>query len=289
MPVGESSENNRGKLRQDYGFYGPGSVAWKVGRETAVLLGGTRAVLMQIAHPLVAMGVSAHSDYMTDPFGRAERTLMHGEWLMFGSLEKARKSARTINQLHKGVHGMLPIDAGAFASGTRYDARYPELLLWVHATLVDTLLQCYQLFIGPLTPEEQDDYYQQSKEVAHLLGLLPDMMPGTVRDLQAYVLEMVQSNSLVATPQARQLAHQVMFPPAPSALRPLMHLNYQLTCALLPQPLREIYGFEWNERRQRVFEASAWGMRQLLPHFPMYLRELPITRKIINQTLGQSA
>src|SRR5574340_540535 len=119
--------NDSGK---DYGLYGPGSTAWKIGREVAVLLGGSRAVLMQLAHPLVAMGVYTHSSYMSDPFGRAERTLMHGEYLTFGS---------------------------------RYDARNPELLLWVHATLVDTLLVCYQLFLGPLSYEEQDDYYQHSK------------------------------------------------------------------------------------------------------------------------------
>lgn len=272
-----------------YGFYGPGSVAWKVGRETAVLLGGSRAVLMQLAHPLVAMGVSAHSSYMSDPFGRAMRTFMHGEMLMFGSLEKAHQAARSINHLHKGVHGTLPIEAGAYYSGTPYDARYPELLLWVHATLVDTLLLCYALFIGPLTLSEQDEYYQQSKEVAHLLGLLPEKMPGTVGDLRAYVNDMVYSNHLAATPQARRLVQQVLFPPAPAILRPAMHLNYQLTCALLPQPVREIYGFEWDERRQHLFDLSAWGMRKVIPRLPMYLRELPITRRIINQTLGLSA
>ena len=274
--------------KADYGFYGPGSVAWKVGREVAVLLGGSRAVLMQLAHPLVAMGVSKHSSYMSDPFGRAERTFMHGEWLMFGSLEKARKAAREINHLHKGVHGTLPIEAGAFRPGTPYDARYPELLLWVHATLVDTLLLCYDLFIGPLTLAEQDEYYQQSKEVAHLLGLVPQKMPGTVGDLRAYVHNVVHSNALAATPQARRLVQQVLFPPAPALLRPAMHLNYQLTCALLPQPVREIYGIEWGERRQHVFEVSAWGMRQVIPRLPMRLRELPVTRRIINSTLHAS-
>lgn len=274
---------------RDYGYYGPDSVAWKVGREAVVLLGGSRAVLMQLAHPLVAMGVSAHSDYMSDPFGRAMRTFMHGEWLMFGSMERARRSAREINRLHKGVHGTLPIDAGAYSSGTRYDAQYPDLLLWVHATLVDTLLLCYELFIGPLPETEQNNYYQQSKEVAHLLGLLPRMMPPTVGDLRAYVVEMVNSNRLAATPQARQLAQQVLFPPAPAILRPAMHLNYQLTCALLPEPVRNIYGFEWNPRRQRLFDLSAWGVRQVLPHMPMLLRELPITRRIVEQTLGRPA
>ncbi|MGH2494402.1 MAG: oxygenase MpaB family protein [Ktedonobacteraceae bacterium] len=274
--------------KRDYGFYGPGSVAWKVGRETTVLLGGSRAVLMQLAHPLVAMGVSRHSSYMSDPFGRAERTFMHGEWLMFGSLEKAHKAAREINHLHKSVHGMLPIEAGAFLPGTPYDARFPELLLWVHATLVDTLLLCYDLFIGPLTLAEQDDYYQQSKEVAHLLGLLPEKMPGTVTDLRAYVHDVVHSNQLAATPQGRRLVQQVLFPPAPAILRPAMHLNYQLTCALLPQPVREIYGMEWDANRQHLFDLSAWGMRQVIPRLPMSLRELPVTRRIINQTLRAS-
>src|SRR5215471_8032715 len=108
------------KPAQNFGYYGPGSVTWKVAREAVLILGGSRAVLMQLAHPLVAMGVSAHSSYMTDPFGRAERTFVLGELLTFGSAEKAHKAARTINRLHLHVYGDLPIDAGAFTKGTRY-------------------------------------------------------------------------------------------------------------------------------------------------------------------------
>lgn len=273
---------------RDYGNYGPGSVAWKINRESAVMLGGARAVLMQIAHPLVARGVSAHSSYMTDPFGRTERTFVLGELLTFGSLEKARLAARTINRLHLHVHGDLPVDAGIFKKGTPYDARDPELLLWVHATLVDTLLLCYTLFIGPLTPAEQEIYYQESKAVARLLGLLPARMPGTVDDLRQYVYEMVHSDRLVATPEARQLANQVLFPPAPAILRPFMHLNLQMTCALLPQPIREIYGLEWNESRQHIFDMTMRGMRAIIPRLPVNLRELPITRRLIQETVGDS-
>ena len=273
----------------NYGYYGPDSITWKVVREVAVLLGGSRAVLMQLAHPLVAMGVSAHSSYMTDPFGRAERTLVLGELLTFGSLEKAQQAARTINRLHAAVHGSLPTEAGAFTEGTPYDARNPELLLWVHATLVDTILLCYPLFIGPLTPDEQETYYQESKESARLLGLSPEKMPRTLVDLQDYVHDIVHSNRLVATPQARQLAHQVLFPPAPAILRPFLHINLQLTCALLPQPVREIYGLQWGTGRQHIFDLSARSMRAIIPRLPMNFRELPITRHLIEETVSQSA
>jgi uncharacterized protein (DUF2236 family) len=265
----------------DFGYYGPSSVAWKVNREWVVLLGGTRAVLLQIAHPLVALGVSNHSDYMTNPFGRAERTFSRGEELTFGSTRLARQAARTINNQHKLVRGHLPMAAGCFAQGTPYDARDPELLLWVHATLVDTLLLGYQTFVGPLTHAEEEQYYQESKEVAHLLGLLPEQMPEGIDDLKHYVYEMVHSDRLAPTLQARELAMQTLFPPAPSALRPLMHLNLRITNALLPQPVREIYGFEWSKQQQRAFDLSARSLRLVLPRMPALLRELPITRRLM--------
>lgn len=273
----------------DFGYYGPGSVAWKVNREWVILLGGARAVLMQLAHPLVALGVSNHSNYMVDPFGRAERTFILGERLTFGPSRVARQAARTINNLHKHVHGHLPMDAGEFAHGTRYDARDPGLLLWVHATLVDTLLLSYKVFVGPLTQAEEEQYYQESKEVAHLLGLLPEQMPQGIDDLKHYIHEMVHSQRLVPTLQARELAYQTLFPQASPVLRPLMHLNLNITNALLPQPVREIYNFEWSGRQQHAFELSARSIRLVIPHIPQGWRELPITRRLMRGEIRKLA
>ena len=56
---------------------GPGSLAWRIDREVMVLAGGSCALLMQAAHPVVAAGVFEHSTYATDPFGRLRRTLEH--------------------------------------------------------------------------------------------------------------------------------------------------------------------------------------------------------------------
>jgi uncharacterized protein (DUF2236 family) len=259
-------------------------MGWRVNKESVVLLGGSRAVLMQVAHPLVAMGVSEHSDYMTDPFGRAERTFMLGELLTFGSQVKAHQAARTINRKHFTVYGDLPIDAGAFEKGTHYNARDPDLLLWVHATLIDTWILCYMLFVGTLTTAEQETYYQESKEIAHLLGLIPEKMPTTIGDLKDYIDGMLESDKLIATPQARQIAQQLLFPPAPLLFRPLMHLNLQLTSALLPQQIRKIFGIEWTACRQALFDMSAKGMRSIIPHLPSNLRELPITKQLMRET-----
>lgn len=268
---------------QDHGLFGPESAAWKIYGEAIINIGGARAVLMQLAHPLVAMGVSEHSRYMIDPFGRARDTFMLGQMLNFGSTQTARNAAHTINRVHKHVHGTLPEQAGKYQAGTPYDARDPELLLWVQATLIDSILLVYSMFIGPLSQDEQEQYYQETKKVGRLLGLTERDMPKTVDELRHYVHTMVYSDRLVATPHARQLAHQVLFPPMPELWRPLLHLHYQLTSALLPQPIREIYGMEWGPKRQRIFQATTAGVHTLLTTLPPPLRVLPLTHKIMRR------
>lgn len=268
---------------QKHGYFGSESMTWRIGQESILLLGGARAVLMQLAHPLVALGVSEHSSYMTDPFKRTEHTFLLGQMLTFGTTAKARQAARTINHLHKRVHGILQTEAGAYHKDTPYRARDPKLLLWVHATLADTILRIYPLFVGPLTHEEQNQYYQESKIMGYLLGLTPTDMPPTVDDLHAYVHDMVYSNQLEATPQARQLVRQVLYPPIPDVFRPILHLNRQITSALLPQPVREIYGLEWGPKRQKAFDLTAIGIRNTYPHLPNILRVFPITQKMMRQ------
>ncbi len=268
---------------QDYGYYGPDSAMWKIASEAILNIGGARAVLMQLAHPLVAMGVSTHSSYMADPLGRAERTFMLSQMLTFGSQITARRAARTINRLHTHVHGTLQTQVGAFASDTHYKARDPELLLWVHATLVDTVLYTYPLFIGPLSHAVQEQYYQESKTLVNLLGLSYVRMPKTVDDLRQYVDDMVHSQNLAATPEARQLALRVFFPPVPAILRPLLHLNYFVSCALLPQPIREMYDLAWSPQKQHVFERFTCCIRGIMPHLPLNLRILVITQRMMQQ------
>ena len=266
---------------QNHGYFGNDSITWRIGKESILMLGGARAVLMQLAHPLVAMGVSEHSSYMTDPFRRTMHTFLLGQLLTFGTTSAARRAARTINRLHTHVQGTLPVQAGGHASGSGYFARDPKLLLWVHATLADTILLLYPMFIGPLTVEEQNRYYQESKIMARLLGLQDADMPKTAADLRAYVHDMSYSNQLAATPYARQIIQQVLYPPIPDYLRPLLHINTQITSALLPPPVRDIYGLEWGPKRERVFELSTQFVRKTLPYIPETLRVLPISKQLM--------
>jgi uncharacterized protein (DUF2236 family) len=254
------------------GYFGPRSATWHIARERVLLVGGGRAVLMQLAHPLVAAGVGDHSAYARDPWARTFATLDLMQRITFGTRSEARAAARAINRLHTHVRGTLHEEAGAYASGTPYHARQPDLLLWVFATLIDTSLYLYPLLVGPLTEDEREAYYQESKRTVVLLGLPETMLPASLAGLQAYVDGMLASAELALIAEAREVARVILHLPAPFVLRPALTLGAAATAGWLPKRLRALYELEWDDRRQRLLEAAETGMRALLPAVPTALR-----------------
>lgn len=260
------------------GYFGPRSLTWRISGEAALLLGGGRAVLMQLAHPLVAAGVGHHSSYASDPWGRVNRTIDLMSRLTFGTRAEARAAARTVNRLHAGVVGRLDERAGELPTGAPYQARDPELLLWVYATLVDTSIQIYSLLIGPLSRAEWELYYQESRTTTALLGLPPSLTPSTLADFETYMRDMLASERLAVTPAARAVARQVMHMPVPIVLRPVLMATEQFTIGVLPPRLRALYGYTWDEHRQTLLDLSAAGARLLIPLLPPLLRDMPQAR-----------
>src|SRR5438067_12336526 len=83
------------------GFFGPTSVVWKIDRELAVLLAsGSRALLLQVAHPRVADAVAEHSRCRSDPIGRLRHTLEAIYTFAFADLERATRMVESINRRH---------------------------------------------------------------------------------------------------------------------------------------------------------------------------------------------
>src|SRR6266702_2132164 len=110
------------------GLYPEHSITRRVNRENVLLLGGVRALLMQLAHPKVAAGVDDHSDFRSHPIRRLRRTVHMTMAIVFAERDATLAAARAVNETHARV------------KGDGYRALDPELLLWVHATLVDSAL-----------------------------------------------------------------------------------------------------------------------------------------------------
>jgi uncharacterized protein (DUF2236 family) len=231
----------------------------RVHGEGVLLLGGGRALLMQIAHPEVARGVAEHSRFREERVGRLLRTLRPMFAIAFGTREQALEAAANVNRIHEGV------------TGAGYRASDPALLLWVLATLIDTAIVMHERFVRPLTPDEAAAYYDDMRRVAMLLGLAPEQMPATVGELRAYVEQM--STTLVVSDEGREIAGDLF--ESKLVLGSAMAGLRQLTAGLLHPSLRTQFGLSWGPGRERAVGAFAATSRVVLPKLPRSLRAPP--------------
>src|SRR5262245_55644034 len=132
-------------------LFSPSSMFWRVNRELASSLAGPRAVLMQIAHPLIAAGVAEHSRFREHRFARLYRTSMAAAAITFGSRELVLRMTASINRRHDRVHGALRTEAGAFPQEQRTMPNDPELKFWVLGTIIESTLLVNELFVSPLS------------------------------------------------------------------------------------------------------------------------------------------
>lgn len=219
-----------------------------------VLLGWGRAILLQLAHPLVAAGVFDHSGFRGTPYAAASR-LFHTVHAMlaltFGDETARERTLEGIRTIHRRVNGELPETTGSYPAGTRYSAEDPALVLWVHATLLESVILVYEQLIGPLTPAERDEYCADAFPIAVALNARDEEVPRTWNDLRGYLNRMYASGTIAVGTQGRELAEAVLSPSGAWMVAPAAWINRMITIGMLPPQLREQYGMSWTPRQER--------------------------------------
>jgi uncharacterized protein (DUF2236 family) len=267
----------------DDGLFGPDSVTWRVNRENVLgAFGGARALILQVAHPLVAAGVGEHSNYRKDPWDRLFRTLDAVTSIVFGTPEEAAEAARRVWNVHGKVRGTAPEGGGPHPKGSPYNAHDPDLALWVHATLVDTAMLVYDRYVAPLSIADRDGYYEEQKLFAEMFGVPRERQPATYAEFNRYFDEVVE-NHLAVTDVLRDVVDATLVKPElPLPLRPLRPAAAGgarlLTAGLLPARLRDELGLGWGPARARLDRAGRPLVRTLLPLVPGVVREFPRAR-----------
>jgi uncharacterized protein (DUF2236 family) len=249
--------------------------------EQVVGLSGPRALLMQAAHPVAFAGFFAHTGALDEPYKRLARTARVLDLIAFGPADDARRATRRVRAIHRRVRGELAAPAGRFAAGTPYAADDPALLLWILAALADSAAGVYQRYVRALSFDEREALWADYRLVGRQFGLRAADMPATWDDFQAYVLDMVESEDLHVTDEARDLAVQiVMRPPVPLRMRPMLELVNQITIGLLPPRLRCQYGFAWDPVRAVAIRGGAeCAKRFVVPLLPERLRLVRSARR----------
>lgn len=241
------------------GIFGADSVSWRINREAALFLGAGRAALLQLAHPWVAAALDQHSRLMKRPIERFHNTFRVVFTMIFGTADQAFSSARSLHQMHTRITGELPEAVAGYEKASRYEALHIPALKWVYATLIESAVIAYECVLPPLTNEDRERYYAESKILAGLFGLPASALPESWNGFEAYVAEMFESNALGVSERSRYMAQRIM-----TGSGSWIHIPrwYQsLTAEWLPARFREEFGLSLHHRG----EVSARRARRWLP------------------------
>ena len=249
----------------------PGSVTWARAGDPRLLLAAGYALVLQVSHPTVGAGVSEHSQFRRDPWGRLLRTLDYSYTMVYGGPRAAGEMGRRIRSMHAHINGTLP-------DGQRYHALEPHAYAWVHATLAEAIVRAHATFGRPLGAGEREQFWREWRALGRLLGIGEDDLPPSWERFALYFGQTVERR-LERTPAAAEVLAALARPAAPAAAAPLRglwslgclpvgHLLCLMTVGLLPPGLRVRLGLRWSSARELELRAAATTLRGMTPLMP---------------------
>ncbi len=263
----------------------PSDLSRRINAERLVVLGWVRAVLLQLAHPLIAAGVAEHSSFRgsaVTALSRLHHTVGAMLALAFGGPAEHEQALEAIRTIHRRVHGVLDVGCGLFPAGTRYSAEDPELLLWVHVTLIESILLVYEQFISRLTDAERDAYCAESADIAVALGVPPNRVPRSWAAVREHLEGQYASGAIVVGDKARALAAALIAPSRSPVAWPLRWTLATLAAGLLPPEMRAQYGFAWSPRAGRRFDRLVGTLRRVRRFLPARVAHWKAARKRVS-------
>src|ERR1700727_3156198 len=104
------------------------SLSWRIFKNPiALFVGGTAAVILELAEPSVRAGIWEYSSFRKNPLGRLQRAGLAAMITVYGARSIAEPMIARVVRMHAAIQGKTP-------AGASYSASDPRLLTWVHAT-----------------------------------------------------------------------------------------------------------------------------------------------------------
>jgi uncharacterized protein (DUF2236 family) len=252
---------------RDDGYFPHGSILRRVHEERAVgLLYGQRALAIGAIKPLNFVGTLRHTNARDKPFQRLTHTAKAFETIFFGTRTEADRVLAFVHRLHEDVRGELE-------DGTPYSAFDPKLMLWTVAVIADSAKAFYELFVGRLQPEERDALWREYVRFGELFGMPQSIAPPTYAGFRAYWNAELAAADVHLTDEARDIGLRIMFDiPVPTPSAPAMRVHNLVMLAMLPPPVRTLYGLTFSPAHAAAFRSVVAGVRASRPLTPAVIR-----------------
>jgi uncharacterized protein (DUF2236 family) len=253
----------------------PSTITYQRAGDARVLIAAGYALLLQVSHPTVGAGVSEHSQFRRDPWGRLLRTLDYTCTMVYGGPHAAGEMGRRIRSFHKEIRGKG-------TDGRSYHALEPEAYAWVHATLAEAIVLAHERFGRPFDFHQRQEFWVQWRTLGRLLGVRESDLPADWAAFRDYFDEMVDRRcrhtaavdevlGVLARPTAPSM--RALGGPGWAVLRaPLAHASVLATVGLLPPVLRRRFGLRWSRANHLELQALGAALRASTPLMPSWLR-----------------
>jgi uncharacterized protein (DUF2236 family) len=224
----------------------PHSVSWRILKNPiALFVGGTAAVILELAEPAVRAGVWEHTSFRKDPLRRLRRTGLAAMISVYGARSVAEPMIARVVQMHASIKGTTP-------AGIDYSASDPRLLTWVHATASFGFVEAYSRYVSVLSTQDLDAYYREGVPVSRMYGAVD--APRCSAEMQA--LMDVMRPCLAPSPIIFEFLRIMRETPAlPRPLRWMQPMLLRAAVELIPAGLRESLGLTG---RYRLREHERW-------------------------------
>lgn len=240
------------------------SLSWRILKNpVALFIGGTAAVILELAEPAVRAGVWEHTSFRKDPLNRLKRTGLAAMISVYGARSVAEPMIARVVRVHASIQGTT-------AAGIRYSASDPRLLTWVHATAAFGFAVAYDRYVRPLSTQNLNDYYREGAPISRLYGAVNTPLSG----LEMQALFDSTRSRLAPSPIIFEFLRIMRDTAAfPRPLRWVQPVLLRAAVELVPEWLRttlglsEHYGLRRHERRL-VKWAGACADRIILPSSP---------------------
>jgi uncharacterized protein (DUF2236 family) len=242
------------KPHEDYGFFGPDSVSWRVWTyPTSLTVGFQRSVVVEELDPDLVASVDQTDAVRSRPRARYDRTVRYFALIALGDTRSATKAADILVKIHAKAVGTEPL------SGNRYDANAPHSQLWILLTAWHSILYTYERYgPGRLSPEDETRYWEECAIAAEFQTCDSADVPRTRAGIQEYFEYMRPrlAGSEVAQEMMDHLLNaEVMLPPLPRWMRPGTWVTAKAlriaTIATMPRWMRKLGGL----RQSRLLDA----------------------------------
>lgn len=250
-------------------MFASGSVTRLLHADPAMWIAGIRSLYLEALHPLAVRGVLQNSSFGQDPTGRLMRTARFVATVTYGTVAQAERAASRVRRIHARLSVHDP-DTGEDSPVDR-----PDLLLWIHCAATVSYLDVVRRAGLAISNAMADQYVDEQRRAAELIGLPAADVPGGVGELAEYIASV--QPSLRHTAESAQIYQFLSSPPQPSwygrhtsTVAPVAQAAYHTTSAVMWRPVSHLaysalplWAISLYQHRPYSDVVTTFGLRSL--------------------------